>query len=269
MHVNLLGPSEGTADCGAVTVTDAAELPSCLLHDVCNNGKGNSTQLIEETALLRQALDKALQPLGIYWARDFFAQKELPHALAFLITESRMTQIAAAAVRKNAAAEGSSAYVKRTTEATETPAAIAIKRIQQQIEAFECCRHSVQQLLQYLQNQLLQQLLPLSKWGPKIQQQRRREQQQSQKIPHLEQPPGRVSEALGIVEEEIEIATMAIFGKATMGVAAAHAEAIEPQEMLSFLASVSIAVDASVSPVTFSCIPPPTSAGARRTVLLQ
>ena len=68
--------------------------------------------MIQETVSLRQALDKALVPLGLYFFTKSPLQKKLPHALTSLLTQvfaptgglSAALSAAAAAVAADAGA---------------------------------------------------------------------------------------------------------------------------------------------------------------------
>ncbi|CDJ42708.1 hypothetical protein ETH_00032140 [Eimeria tenella] len=242
------------------------------------------------------------------------------------VQTSIMAKLAAEAVLKKTDTIGVLMETKKRT--TETAAAAAPVRLQQQIEAFECCRRSVEHLIQYLEDVksgackphpalmrealgvckrlcrpetpaavvaddtaaaaaaalasaadddkyfaalevpggadsrlrsssrimssvrtvralqgLLQQLLPLSTWSPLRQQQQFHQGQQpaqrKQELPsrqhqqehQLQQQQGVTRfdlNGLGALKQkETEIAAMAVLGKATMGIAAAHAAAAE------------------------------------------
>ncbi|CDI79271.1 hypothetical protein, conserved [Eimeria acervulina] len=393
----LLGPAAEKPDFGVTSITECAELPVSLLqHDSsssCSSSSGccscssctSGRNVIQETVSLRQALDKALVPLGLYFFTKSPLQKKLPHALTSLLTQttwgsgfpllvvfdagalgasglhkpptqcflcmpssssssgggggdnsrgstsdvsdlqlrpvhlrietSLMAKIAAEAVAKKTEPIGALTETRGQTS-TAAAAAAAPARLQQQIEAFECCRRNIQRLIQYLEDvksgackpnpalmrealgvckrlcrpeapetagtndtaaaaaeavaaaaaddeyfaalgvagdasgsssssisssvktvrvlqQLLQQLLPLSMWGPLLQQQQGAQQSSQAKEAQQQQRQTirlRPKYSCSVKEQETETAAMAILGKATMGLAAVHAAALEQRD---------------------------------------
>ncbi|CDJ60587.1 hypothetical protein, conserved [Eimeria maxima] len=314
----LLGPSKEDGGLDAISVTECAELPLSLLQQETSSSSPRCSctccisgrSVVQDSVLLRQALDKALVPLGIYFFTKSPVQQELPHAVTSLLTQAKWGSDFPLLVVFDYASHGASGLHKPPTQcfaclpsgssdgssglrATATEAAPA--RLQQQIEAFECCACEPHPVLlrealgvckrlcrpeaptdtvpddaaaataaavssaaiddEYFEalgmtgdagensgnrstaaisasvrtvrslQQLLQKLLPLSIWGPLLQEHQRA--QQSQQNQQLQPVRPRPKFPCALKEQETETAAMAILAKATMGLAAAHATVIE------------------------------------------
>ena len=84
MHPSRSG-EETLDESGALAVTESAELPSSLLQ--CSSSSSSSSRAVEETVLLRRALDKSLKPLGVYLTRETPRHGDVPNDLASFLAE--------------------------------------------------------------------------------------------------------------------------------------------------------------------------------------